>query len=447
MRPLCPKRRSSRPPAMDNDRRSITIGLLGLGVVGSGVAGILRDKADVYARQIGYPLVLRKVLVRDPKKERPIALDERLLTTNAGDILHDPEIEMVIEVMGGEHPAYDYLREALIAGKFVVTANKEVMAKHGAELLALAREHNVDLLYEASVGGGIPIIAPLKRDLLANDIVGITAIISGTTNYILTSMSRGGGSFEEALASAQALGYAEPDPTNDVEGIDAAYKLSILATLAFHMDVRPEDVHHEGISSLSPRDFQAARELGYAIKLLAIGRKEGDGVQVRVHPAFVPQDELLASVDGVLNAVEIEGDLMSRVLFQGPGAGSLPTTSAVVADALDAAVSISNHVYWPHSFRREAGLRVIPISEVRTRYYLRIRVRDRPGVLVQILRPLGDRGISIASVNQPEVDGEGMAEIVIMTHEAREDGMRQALDDIRQLSDVASIEQLLRVKP
>jgi homoserine dehydrogenase len=213
------------------------------------------------------------------------------------------------------------------------------------------------------------------------------------------------------------------------------------------MDVRPEDVHHEGITSLSARDFQAARELGYAIKLLAIGRKQGDGVQLRVHPAFVPQDELLASVDGVLNAVEIEGDLMSRVLFQGPGAGSLPTTSAVVADALDAAVSISNHVYWPHSFRREAGLHVIPISEARTRYYLRIRVVDRPGVLAQITRVLGDREISIASMHQPEVDTDGIAEIVMMTHEAREDGMRAALKDIRQLADVTSIEQVLRVKP
>jgi homoserine dehydrogenase len=367
-----------------------------------------------------------------------------LLTTDASDLLADPEIEMIIEAMGNEEPAYGYLREALTAGKFVVTANKEVMAKHGGELLALAREHNVDLLYEASVGGGIPIIAPLKRDLLANDIVGVTAIINGTTNYILSSMSEGDCSFAEALAGAQRLGFAEPDPTNDVEGIDAAYKLAILATLAFHVDARPDDVHREGISSLTPADFSYARELGYAIKLLAIGRKDGAQVQLRVHPALVPRQELLASVDGALNAVQIEGDLMSRVLFQGPGAGSLPTTSSVVADALDAAVSISNAVYWPHSSRREAGITVMPMDDVRARYYLRIDVADQPGVLAQIAQALADAAISIASVIQKEAAGGG-AEIVIMTHEAREGAMRAAVNAIGALEGVRGVAQQLRV--
>jgi homoserine dehydrogenase len=430
---------------MGSDRRSIGIGLMGLGVVGGGVARILRDKSDVYARQIGYPLTIKRALVRDRAKKRDVAIDPALITDNPDDLLRDPEIEMIIEVMGGEQPAYGYIRDALCANKFVVTANKEVMAKHGAELLALAREHNVDLLYEASVGGGIPIIAPLKRDLLANDIIGVTAIINGTTNYILTAMSRGAGSFADALADAQKLGYAEPDPTNDVEGIDAAYKLSILATLAFHVDVHPENVYREGITKLAERDFTYARELGYAIKLLAIGRKNGDAVQVRVHPALVPQSELLANVDGVLNAVQIEGDLMNRVLFQGPGAGSLPTTSAVVADALDAAVSISNAVYWPHSLRREAGLRVLPMDDVRTRYYLRIGVADQPGVLARTAGALSDHGISIASVIQKEVDGQDTAEIVIMTHEAREADVQSALADIRKLAGVSGVEQVLRV--
>ncbi len=434
---------------MGSDRRSIGVGLMGLGVVGSGVARILQDKAEVYARQIGFPLELRRVLVRDPAKLRDAAVDPALLTTDAGDLLSDPNIELIIEVMGGEQPAYGYLCEALNAGKFVVTANKEVMAKHGSELLRLARQHNVDLLYEASVGGGIPIIAPLKRDLLANDIVGVTAIINGTTNYILTSMSKEGRSFADALAAAQQLGFAEPDPTNDVEGIDAAYKLSILAMLSFHMDVKPEDVYREGITKLTPRDFSYARELGYAIKLLAIGRKVADGVQLRVHPALVSAGELLANVDGALNAVQIEGDLMHRVLFQGPGAGSLPTTSAVVADALDAAVSISNSVYWPHSFRRESGLRALPMADVRTRYYLRIAVADRPGVLAQVAGALAGGEISIASVLQKPVDGEDTTEItteiVIMTHEAREADLQTALDAIRQMSGVSSVEQILRV--
>lgn len=430
---------------MTSDRRSIGIGLMGLGSVGSGVARILHEKADVYARQIGYPLELHRVLVRDPSKARGFGVDASLLTTDVADIFNDPRIEMIIEVMGAEQPAYDYLHDALITGRFVVTANKEVMAKHGGELLRLARANNVDLLYEASVGGGIPIIAPLKRDLLANEILGVTAIINGTTNYILTSMSKGGGSFDDALAAAQALGYAEPDPTNDIEGIDAAYKLAILATLAFHVDVPPDQVYREGITKLTQRDFASAHELGYAIKLLAVARRQAAGIEVRVHPALIPQEELLANVDGVLNAVQIEGDLMNRVLFQGPGAGSLPTTSAVVADALDAAVSISNRVYWPHSLRRETDLRVLPIDDVRTRFYLRLRAADRPGVLANIAGALATAAISIASVIQREVEGEDAAEIVIMTHDAREADINAALREIEALDGVERVANVMRV--
>ncbi len=443
---------------MSTERDSIGIGLLGAGVVGGGVARILREKADIYARQIGCPLELKRVLVRDVAKQRDVEIAPSLLTTDPSAVLDDPSIQMVIEVMGGEEPAFAYLKRALTAGKFVVTGNKEVMAKHGGELLRLAREHNVDLLYEASVGGGIPIIAPLKRDLLANDILSVTAIINGTTNYILTAMSKGGGSFADALAKAQELGFAEPDPTNDIEGIDAAYKLCILATLSFHADIMPADVYREGITKLDARDFEYAREMGYALKLLAIARRRGDGdgvgdgIELRVHPALVPQDQLLANVDGVLNAVEIEGDLMSRVLFQGPGAGSLPTTSAVVGDALDAAVSISNNVYWPHSFRRESGVKPLPIDQCQSRYYLRIRVVDEPGVLARIAGKLADGNISIASVIQKELDGargggEGNAEIVIMTHEALEADIQRALGDIRALAGVAAVEQMIRVRP
>jgi homoserine dehydrogenase len=383
--------------------------------------------------------------VRDPSKQRGCQVPEGSLTTDAADLLDDPAIDLIIEEMGGEQPAYDYLRRALQANKFVVTANKEVMAKHGSELLLLAREHNVDLLYEASVGGGIPIIAPLKRDLLANDILSVTAIINGTTNYILTSMSKGGGSFSDALGAAQRLGYAEPDPTNDVEGVDAAFKLAILATLSFHLDVLPEMIHREGITTLTPRDFEYALELGYAIKLLAIGRRRGDQVELRVHPTLVPRDELLANVDGVLNAVQIEGDLMNRVLFQGPGAGSLPTTSAIVADALDAAVSISNRVYWPHSLRRETNLHAMPMDDVRSRWYLRMGVADQPGVLALIAGALGDAGISIASVIQKEAGDEGSAEIVIMTHLAREADVHAAIAKMSRLPGIHSFEQSLRV--
>lgn len=431
---------------MSRKRDSIGIGLMGLGVVGSGVARILHEKAGVYERQIGCALDVRRVLVRSIEAPRAFEVPRAMLTANAADLLDDPAIDMIIETIGGEEPAHEYLRTALERGKFVVTANKEVMAKHGGDLLRLARANSVDLLYEASVGGGIPIIAPLKRDLLANDILGVTAIINGTTNYILTSMSRGGTSFAEALMAAQKLGYAESDPTNDVEGHDAAYKLAILATLAFHADIHPDQVYREGITRLGARDFDYARELGYAIKLLASARRDGDAVEAQVHPALVPRDQLLANVDGVLNAVEIEGDLLGRVLFQGPGAGSLPTASAVVADALDAAVSISNGVYWPHSFRREENVRVRPIDEVRSRFFIRLRVADEPGVLAAIASALGVRKISIASVIQREGETGGEAEVVIMTHDAVESDLRAALTDAAKAAQVRGVEQVLRVR-
>lgn len=428
-------------------RSQVGIGLMGLGVVGSGVARILTEKADIYARTIGCPLVLRHVLVRDPARERAFDVDPALMTTDSRDLLADPEVEVVIEVMGGETPAYDYVKEALSNGKFVVTANKEVMAKHGSELLALARAHGVDVLFEASVGGGIPIIAPLKRDLLANEILGLRAIINGTTNYILTAMSRKGERFEDALREAQDLGYAERDPTNDIEAFDAAYKLAILASLAFHTDIRPADVYREGISRLTPRDFTYAAQLGYAIKLLAIARRANGAVEARVHPALVPLDEPLAKVDGVLNAVQVEGDLLGQVLFEGRGAGSLPTTSAVVADLLDAAVSVVSGVREPSPWRREAPTGVLPIGDVVTRYYFRITVADRPGVLAQIARVLGDRQISIASVIQKEADERAQtAELVIMTHPSREDAVQRALGQLATLEVVPGIGSVIRVE-
>ncbi len=430
-----------------SERARVSVGLLGLGNVGCGVARILDEKASHYTRQLGCPLELARVLVRDPKKARPVELDPALLTTDPASILGDPEIDIIIEVIGGDDPAHSFIKEALHAGKSVVTANKEVMAKHGPSLLALAQERGVDLLYEASVGGGIPIIAPLKRDLLANEIIAVSAIINGTTNYILTSMSQEGRSFEDALARAQELGYAEPDPTNDIEGIDAAYKLAILASLAFHGRVGPDDVYREGISGLAARDFRYAGELGYAIKLLATARRTPEGVQARVHPAMLAEHQPLAKVDGVLNAVQVEGDLLGRTLFEGPGAGALPTTSAVVADLLDAARSLVLGVRERFPWRAEAPLTILPMGELRTRYYLRITVVDRPGVLAQIARVLGDSEISIASVLQKEADEAAQtAELVIMTHEAQEASMRRALELLRGLEVVPEIGTFLRVE-
>ena len=423
----------------------VRIALLGAGVVGGGVARILAEKREVYARQLGRPLVLTGALVRDGDKERPHH-DASLLTTDANRLLEDPDIDIVVEVLGGEQPALDFIRSALNAGKYVVTANKEVMAKHGSGLLALARQHNVDLLYEASVGGGIPIVAPLKRDLLANRIAAVSAIINGTTNYMLTAMSREGAGFDAVLKRAQQLGYAEPNPANDVEGEDARYKLAILASLAFRTPVQPADIYREGITRLTPKDFRYAAELGYAIKLLALARWQDGGIQARVHPALIPADAPLAKVDGVLNAVEVEGDLIGRVVFEGPGAGSFPTTSAVIADVLDAAQSIIGGLREVHA-EEEAPSRIIPMSELRSRYYIRLTVSDRPGVLGQIAVCLGEAQISISSVIQKETHEDAQtAELVIMTHEAREASMQDALTAVRNLEAVQDIGSFLRVE-
>ena len=432
---------------MASNPSEIGIALMGVGTIGSGVASALLRKAETYARTAGCPLRLVRVLERDPERPPRVGIDPRIVTTDFSLIQDDPAIDIVIEVLGGEHPANDFIREALARGKYVVTANKEVMAKHGLELRNLAWEHGVDILYEASVGGGIPIIAPLKRDLLANDIVAISTIINGTTNYILTSMSREGRDFAEALAQAQALGYAEPDPTNDVEGIDAAYKLTILASLAFHGNVRLEDVYYEGITRLTSRDFRYAQELGYAIKLLALAKKQDTSVQVRVHPVLLPEGEPLAKVDGVLNAVQVEGDLLGRALFEGSGAGPQPTTSAVIADVLDAAHSVITGGQERAAWRQEAALVIVPMGELRTRYYLRITVADRPGVLAQIARVLGDGRISIASVIQKEAYQDAQtAELVIMTHQAQEEAMRVALAQLAELPAVTEIGNFVRVE-
>ncbi len=426
-------------------RSQVSVVLLGLGVVGGGVARALSQRAETYSQRIGLPLVLRRVLVRDAAKERPVPIDPALLTTDPRQAL-DCDVDIVVELMGGESPAYEYIRGALAAGRYVVTANKEVMAKHGPELLALASENGVDILYEASVGGGIPIISPLKRDLSGNEIASLRAIINGTTNYILTRMSRDGLDFDTALCQAQELGYAEPDPANDIEGHDSVYKLAILASLAFHARVAPEDVYREGISRLTARDFRYARELGYAIKLLAVARRDEGEVQVRVHPCLLAEDELLAKVDGVLNAVQVEGDLSGRVLFQGAGAGSLPTTSAVMSDVLDAASAIAQGGR-PAPWRYTAEMIVKPMADLFTRYYIRMEVADRPGVLAGIARCFGDNQVSIASVIQKEADEAAQtAELVVMTHTAREAAVQAAIEQIQRLAEVKQVGNFLRVE-
>ena len=426
------------------NQRPVNVALLGAGTVGAEVARVLVEKRDVYARQLGRPLNLVAVLVRDVSKPRN-GIDPSLLTTDAAKLLDDPEIDLIVELLGVEQPAVDWMKQAMRNGKHVVTANKEVMAKHGPQLLALARECDVDLLFEASVGGGIPIIAPLKRDLLANDVTAVAAIINGTTNYILTAMTREGADFADALKRAQDLGYAEPDPANDVEGEDARYKLAILASLAFRASVQRDDIYREGITKLTARDFRYAAELGYAIKLLALAARVDGGIQARVHPVFLPADAPLAKVDGVLNAIQVEGDLIGRVNFQGPGAG-FPTTSAVVADILDAAQTVIGGRRATYA-TEDAPARIIPMAELVTRYYIRITVIDQPGVLASIAKLLGDAKISIASVIQKEThEASNTAELVIMTHEAREASIQEALKAVADLPEVQEIGNFIRVE-
>ena len=427
--------------------QEIGIGLMGLGVVGGGVAQALLDPGRAIQRKSGCPVTLKRVLVRDKSKHRSPDVAPELLTTDPQDLLSNPEVHVVVEAMGGESPAYEYIEEGLSRGKHVVTANKEVMAKHGPELIALAASKKSNLLFEAAVGGGVPIIGPLMSDFLANDITSIRAIINGTTNYILTRMSKDNKDFGEALKEAQQQGYAEADPSNDVDGLDAAFKLAVLATLAMRVRVHPEDVYREGISRLRAQDFHYARELGYTIKLLAIARREQDTVQVRVHPCLIPQDHMLAKVEGAFNAIEVEGDLVGRVLFHGLGAGRAPTTSAIIGDVVEIARNLHLGSQPVPMIELDGFLRVAPISSLETKYYLRLAVADRPGVLAQIAKILGDQDISIASVIQKDRNPSARtAEIVVTTHPAREDAMQESLQRIDLLEEVREISNLLRME-
>jgi homoserine dehydrogenase len=431
------------------EKKAVGVGLMGLGVVAGQVARVLLDRADELAGKVGCPLVLRKIKVLPQDLSRPLAreLPAGLFTTDDDAFFREPGIDIIIEAIGGEKPALEYHRRALTSGRHVVTSNKELIAKHGPELLALAQKHGVGLQYEASVGGGIPLIAPFKHDLVANRISGIFAIINGTTNYILTRMAREGLDFASALRQAQELGYAEPDPANDIQGTDARYKLAILATLGFQTKVRPEDVYCEGISRMAGRDFRYARDLGFAIKLLAIAKQYDDSIEARVHPVFIPADSFLAKVDGVYNAIQVEGDLVGKVLFMGQGAGALATSSAVVADVVSSARKIVKGIGTISTWKEAPGKHLKPIDEIETQYYVRLSAADRPGVLARIATVFGDHAISISSAIQPESDEKTQtAEIVIMTHPARERDMQQALRGLEGLEVVKEISNFIRVE-
>ena len=421
----------------------MSVGLLGLGTVGAQVAERLLAKRREIADRTGVELNLTRVLVRD--LERPRGIPSALLTGRPEDILDDPAIQVVVEVMGGEEPARSYLERAIRAGKHVVTANKVVMAIHGPELLELAGERDVDVYFEAAVGGGIPLISTFKVDLIANEIERIAAVINGTTNYMLGRMASAGISFEAAVAEAQAAGFAEADPSSDVDGLDAAYKLSILASIAFGARVHPDRVFREGIRAVDPLDFRYARELGYEIKLLAYAARTGGRIEARVHPAMIPAHHPLATVEGAFNAVQITGDLVGEVLLWGQGAGGKPTASAVVGDLLDVAHSVRKGAFNRIAMRFDADPPMLPMADVTTKAYFRLRALDQPGVLAAVGTVFAEEGVSIASMIQKDSIEEGTAELVFTTHPALDAGLQRARARIAQLDQVKQVCAFLRV--
>ena len=421
--------------------------MLGLGNVGAGVAAVLFAKNDHLAASIGRGLALERALVRDLSRQRPFAAPPGMLTTDPAEIVAAADIDVVIELLGGLEPARTLIATAIANGKHVITANKEVMAHHGAELLAHAAAHGVDLYFEASVGAGIPLIGPFRQNLTANQLSAVEAIINGTTNYILTRMATEGSDYSDVLADAQRLGYAEPDPANDVEGHDAAYKLAVLATLAFGVEIRPEWIFREGISSLAAADFRAAAELGYGIKLLAIARLSDGAVEARVHPTMIPLSSLLCQVGGVENAVRIHGDLIGNAIFVGRGAGPEPTASAIVADLIDLAHNLAVGAHARVPLRVDGNCTFRPIEAVRSRYYLRLWVKDQPGVLAQIGGVFATHQVSIAAVTQKETDDDAsLAELVIITHQAVEAGVQAAVAEAGALAVTDRVAALVRIE-
>ncbi|HUH40615.1 MAG TPA: homoserine dehydrogenase [Castellaniella sp.] len=430
--------------------KPIRIGLLGLGVVGSGVWSVLKQNGPEIARRAGRQLEVVAVAVRDVAKARALVGPDVRVSTDGLALARDPDIDIIVELMGGEDLARQAILEAIAHGKHVVTANKALLATHGNEIFAAAQARGVMVAFEAAVAGGIPIIKAIREGLTANRIQWVAGIINGTTNFILSEMRTRGLPFDEVLAEAQRLGYAEADPTFDIEGIDAAHKLTLLASLAFGIPVQFDKVHIEGIGDLASEDILHAQRLGYRIKLLGITRRRPDGIELRVHPALVPDQCLLANVEGAMNAVLVRGDAVGPSLYYGQGAGALPTASAVIADLVDVTrlqMADPEHRV-PHlAFQPDAmaDIPVLPMSEVRTSFYLRLRVDDRPGVLADLARVLSGAGISVGSMFQ-QPHGEHQADIIFLTHEAREGDVDDALRTIRELPFVHSGVTRLRVE-
>lgn len=420
------------------------MGLLGLGTVAKGVYKISQNNASLLTLEIGAKLEIARILVKDTTKDRGLSLDPKILTKDIKDILEDSSISIVVEALGGVHPALDYITKALENGKSVVTANKDLISEHGKELFDLAQKSKVDIFFEASVGGGIPIISPLKNSLAANKIQEVMGIINGTTNYMLTKMTQDKSDFAEVLKEAQQKGYAEADPEADVEGYDAARKLAILASIAFNTRVTPKDVYIEGITKITARDIAYAKDLHYTVKLLGIAKENEEGIEVRVHPCFIPNEHPLASVKGVYNAIFVKGDAVGEAMFYGQGAGEMPTASAVMGDVISAAQNKLKQIVVSHCtcFTHK---KVKPMGKIKAKYFVRLLAQDRPGVLASVAYVFGDKQVSLASVLQK--DGENnLAEIVLITHKVLEENLQSALKMIEQLSSVVAIGNVIRVE-
>lgn len=431
-------------------RGPVQIGLLGCGTVGGGVLRLLRDNARYLGERVGAPLEVRRVLVRDIAKERVPECDRSLLTMNAEQVVDDPEIDLIVEVMGGEEPAGALIERAIAHGKGVVTANKMLLAHRGPRLVDMAVSKRVDLAFEGAVGGGIPIIRTLRDSFASDWVESLVAIINGTCNYVLTRMREGGVSLAAAIEEAQKKGYAEAEPSLDVDGYDAAHKLVVLAMLAFGARVDQATVSTEGIRMIDETDHRFAERFGFVIKHLAVGRDLGDSIELRVHPAFVPRSSMLANVSGVLNAVLLQGRALGPCLVYGRGAGDLPTAVSVVSDILDVARSIVAGV--PGLLTRAIAMeprRVLPMADVSSRYYLRFPVADRPGVMAKLTGALGDAGVSIEQIVQEgeaEPTGEGLpVDVVMITHHAREGAIRSAFEAIAREPFLVSPARLLRI--
>ena len=430
----------------DSSRKRIGVGVLGCGNVGSALIGLLEEQHMVIAERTGLELEVARVAVRSASRDRDVVLADGVLTTDAAAVVNDPDVDVVVELIGGIEPARELVSSALKQGKPVVTGNKELLANYGAELYAAADTAEVDLLFEAAVGGGIPLIRSLRESLSAEPVRRVMGIVNGTTNYILSQMTEHGTSYHDALADAQSLGYAERDPTADVEGFDAASKASIIATVAFGARVLAGSVYREGISSVGPADIAFAQRLGYVIKLLAIAERVGhvDGkpeLAVRVHPAMVSADHPLASVRDSFNAVFIEGDAVGELMLYGRGAGGRPTASAVLGDLIDAAGNWGRGTWTPIGSLGEAV--ICSIDDLKSEFYINMEVLDRPGVLAAVAGVFGRHGVSIRSMEQEGLGDQ--ARLVFITHEATERDVQATLGDLRELDSVRGAPALLRV--